>query len=140
MRLKVLMALTAIFAISLITATAQPANRKSGDPEISENKVEVYYFHYSRRCAACQAVEDQSKKALEDLYPEQMKKGDVVFIEVNLEDNSNGALMEKLNIQGQTLLVVKGNNQKNITHAGFMHARSRPDRLREEIKKAIESL
>ena len=29
--------------------------------------IEVYYFHYSRRCATCQAVETETLKAIQQL-------------------------------------------------------------------------
>ncbi|MFU8843160.1 MAG: nitrophenyl compound nitroreductase subunit ArsF family protein [Bacteroidales bacterium] len=140
MKVKVMMAMIAIFAASVFPVSAQTGNPKNADQNISGDKVEVYYFHYSRRCATCQAVEDQSKKALEELYPEKVKSGDYVFIELSIEDETNATLMEKLNVQGQSLLVVKGDNQKNLTNVAFMNARSKPDKLKEEIKKAVESL
>lgn len=131
--------LLAVALISFSSVFAQPDSK----PPVQTNsgdKVEVYYFHYSRRCATCQAVEDQSKKALEELYPEKVKSGDYVFIELSIEDETNATLMKKLNVQGQSLLVVKGDQQKNLTNVAFMNARSKPEKLKEEMGKAIESL
>ena len=49
----------------------------------------MYYFHYERRCATCQAVEDESAKALNELYPEKVKSGEMTFLSVNIEDETN---------------------------------------------------
>ena len=102
--------------------------------------MEVYYFHFERRCATCVAVEEESEKALQELYPEQIKSGDVVFLSVNLEDDSNDALAEKLKVDGQTLLVVRGARQENLTNVAFMHARTNPEKLKTAIKESVGKL
>ena len=33
------------------------------------NKVEVLYFHLTRRCVTCQAVENVSRDAVAEMYP-----------------------------------------------------------------------
>lgn len=103
-------------------------------------KVEVYYFHFSRRCHTCESVESESKKAIETLYPEQVKKGTTSFKALNLDDASTKKIAEKLKVSGQSLLVVKGGKQVDITDKGFMYATSSPEKLKAEIKKAIDNL
>ena len=109
----------------------------------SENftdKVEVYYFHNERRCTTCMAVEDESVKALNELYPEKMKSGEMTFLSVNLEDDANKALADKFKISGQTLLIVKGGKQENLTNTAFMYATTKPEKLKKAIGEAIEKL
>ena len=89
---------------TILTCNAQVTEQNEIKEVISPDKVEVYYFHFSRRCATCQAVEDESEKALKDLYPEKVKSGEVIFLSVNLEEESNDALAEDLKISGQTLI------------------------------------
>ena len=88
----------------------------------------------------CKTVEAQAKKALEQLYPEEMKKGNVTFQSVNIEEDSSKPLKEKYGIHGQTLLVVKGDKKKDLTSEGFMFAKSDPEKLKAEIEKAIKEL
>lgn len=106
----------------------------------STDKVEVYYFHYTRRCVTCNLVESETKKALESLYPEQVKSGKVVFLSVNLEEKSSKTVAEKCKATGQSLLVVSGTKRADLTHTGFMYARSQPEKLKAEIKSAIDPL
>jgi hypothetical protein len=85
-------------------------------------------------------VEAEAKKAFETLYPEKFKDGTAFFKALNIEEEENGDLVEKYQITGQTLLVVKGENKANLTSQGFLYAKTNPDKLKEEIGTAIESL
>jgi len=115
----------------------QPANETQ---KISTDKIEVYYFHNTRRCATCQAIESVTKSSLEELYPEQFKKGEVIFVSLNIEDDANEGLVKDLKISGQTLLVVKDGKKKDLTNDAFMYARSNPDKLKDKIQKAIGTI
>lgn len=104
------------------------------------SKIEVYYFHYSRRCATCNTVESETKKAIATLYPEQFKNGAITFRSVNLDEKSSEQLAKKCKAEGQSLLVVSGNKRADITDKGFMYAKNNPDKLKAEIKKTIDPL
>lgn len=123
-----------------LSCQAQENTNQTGGDEITGDLIEVYYFHYSRRCATCQAVEDESEKALKELYPEKMKSGEIIFLSLNLEDNTNDALAEKLKVSGQSLLIVKGDKQDNLTNTAFMHARDNPEKLKKAIQESIENM
>jgi hypothetical protein len=102
-------------------------------------KVEVYYFHFTQRCATCHAVEDNAKRAVEALYPVQVKKGEYTFNGLNLDDAGTKVIAEKLGVGGQTLMVVCGEKKIDLTSQGFMYAHD-PDKIKEEIKKAVEKV
>jgi hypothetical protein len=109
--------------------------------EVADNgKVILYYFHFERRCATCMAVESESEKALQELYPEKMKSGEITFLSVNLEDKSNDALAEMLKVEGQSLLMVRDGKQENLTNVAFMHARTNPDKLKDAIRESVGKL
>ena len=103
-------------------------------------KVEVYYFHYTRRCVTCQAVETESLKSIQQLYPKQYKSGQITFKSVNLDEKSSEALAKKCNAEGQALLVNSTNKRVDLTEQGFMYAKSQPDKLKAELKKTIDPL
>ena len=103
---------------------------------ISElNPVEVYYFHYTRRCVTCNAVENVSKQAVTEYY-----KDKVDFASYNLDEEAGKAKGNELGVAGQTLLIVSGNTKINITNEGFMNARSNPEKLKAIIKEKIDPL
>lgn len=104
-------------------------------PVQDTDDVHVYYFHNARRCATCKAVEAESKKAVEELY------GDTVsFASYNLEEADGEQKADELGVSGQTLLIVSGDAQFNITNEGFMNARTNPDKLKQLIRDTIDPL
>jgi hypothetical protein len=111
----------------------------AGNP-VPTTKIEVYYFHFTRRCMTCQNVENISKKAVETLYPEQVKKGEVSFQSVNLDEKSGEIIGAKYKIEGQTLIIIKGDKRVDLTDKGFMYANNSPEKLKAEIKKAIDGM
>lgn len=102
--------------------------------------VEIIYFHMTRRCLTCNAVESEAIKHIEALYPRQVKAGTVKFISVNLEEESSKPIMERARTTGQSLLVISGDKRTDLTNVGFMYARSQPQRFRQAIKNAIDPL
>ena len=104
-------------------------------PDQKLENIKMYYFHYSRRCATCNAVESVSKEAVNELYGEK-----VSFVDINLDDKAGKAKGKELKVSGQTLLIVSGDTKINITNEGFMNARNNPDKLKAVIKEKIDSL
>ena len=113
------------------------AGKKQAPINAITPKVEVYYFHFSVRCPTCHAVEDNSKGALVALYPEKVKTGEYVFKGINLDDAASKSTAKKLGVGGQTLLVVCGDKQIDLTSKAFLYAHD-PIKIKTEIKKAIE--
>lgn len=108
-------------------------------PQVKKsNPTEVYYFHMTRRCVTCQAVESVTEEALKENFAEAMKKGDLTFKSVNLEDKENKSLIKKMKVSGQSLLIVNGDEKIDITDKGFLYAKNDPDKLKAEVKGTIE--
>jgi hypothetical protein len=128
-----------IFAVMVIGINVScSANTQKADKttQVSQSeKVEVYYFHFTRRCATCNAVEDVTQKALSELYGNE-----VSFSEYNLDKESGKSKGKELDVSGQTLIIVAGDTKINITNEGFMNARSNPEKLKGIIKEKIDPL
>jgi len=79
-------------------------------------KIVVYYFHNTRRCPTCMAIEKETKKVLkEQAYADAKKNGELVFKSYNAENSANKKLVKKLGITGSSLLVVKGDKKIDLT-------------------------
>jgi hypothetical protein len=133
------------FLITLLAGliTLIPLAVNSGNPECAPaapKKVEVYYFHFTRRCATCNAVETVTLETLKARYPEKIKSGEVTFRSLNLEEDGSTAIAEKLKVEGQQLLFVCDGKIVDLTDAAFMYALSKPDRLRAEVKKTVDQM
>jgi predicted membrane-bound dolichyl-phosphate-mannose-protein mannosyltransferase len=139
MKRVVFFSLMLSFLVSSMSCEAQSKKAQKAATTVS-NKVEVYYFHYTRRCVTCNTVEEVTKKSIAELYPEQTQKGTVNFISVNLDDANSKAIAEKCKVGGQALIVTGKDKRIDLTDKGFMFARSKPETLKEELKKAIDPL
>jgi hypothetical protein len=122
-----------------ISCNAQP-EKKNTTSASSGNEVEVYYFHMTIRCVTCKAVEAEARKNIEILYPEQIKEGKISFTALNLEESTGKAFGDKLGVNSQTLLIVKGDQKINITNEGFLYALSKPEKFKEIIKGKVDPL
>ena len=132
--LNIILSLFVLLGLS-ISCSAQP-EKKSSNPELAAaENVEVFYFHNSRRCATCMAVEAESKDIINELY-----KDKVVFSAYNLEENDGKERAGELGVSGQTLLIVSGESRINITNEGFINARSNPEKLKQIMKEKIDPL
>lgn len=137
-----------VFAVVAIAAAAVVIFAfRGGDSRVAEetvgfsnDKVEVIYFHLTRRCVTCQAVENVARDAVKELYPAEIEKGTVVFRTLNIEDKSSEADAKRVKATGQCLLIVSGDTRLDLTSEGFMNARNSPEKLKEEIKKAVDPL
>lgn len=132
-----------IFAFSISACNTEEGKDTAEEKDIlKEAKIEiinVYYFHYSRRCATCVAVEEETKNILNELYPQKMKNKEIVFHSISLEDKEGKTLANKLKISGQTLLFKQGKKKVNLTNIAFMYAKTKPEKLKAEIKKTIDN-
>lgn len=97
--------------------------------------VTAYYFHATRRCATCQAVEDVTKEVLKDAFDSK-----IPFTSIDREQDKKNALLKKYKISGQTLLIIKGDKVVNLTNEAFLYARTDPDKFKEKLKSTIESM
>lgn len=136
-----------ITVVAVIAATAMFLAFRSGNnegvatPVRSGNaRVEIFYFHLTRRCVTCQAVENVARDAVNELYADEVKRGDVVFRAMNIEEKTSEAEAQRVNATGQCLLIVSGDSRIDLTSTGFMYARTKPEKLKEEIKKAVDPL
>ena len=141
MKKLILFSVLLFLVVSLVACAADKKPAKQTQTSVnSTSKIEVYYFHYTRRCTTCQAVETESQKAIQTLYPEQTKKGLIIFKSVNLDDKTSEDLAKKCKADGQTLLVISGSKRFDLTEQGFMYAVNKPEKLMQELKTAIDPL
>ena len=129
-----------LLVVSFLSVNTLAADKKTQTTVSKATKIEVYYFHFTRRCVTCQAVETETKTAISALYPAQAKKGLITFKAVNLDEKKSEALAKKCKAEGQALLVISDGKRIDLTEQGFMYAKSSPNKLKAELKKTIDPL
>ena len=131
-------------ALSLFGCKAPTAENQTNENQATENvqseDIQVYYFHNTKRCATCNAVEDETLMALELFYKENIEAGTIEFTSLNLEEEEGESMAQELQVSGQTLLLVKGETKVNLTNEGFMNARTNPSKFHEILKSQIDQL
>jgi|WetSurMetagenome_2_1015567.scaffolds.fasta_scaffold360346_1 hypothetical protein len=121
-----------------ISCNGQP-NKQEVAKTVNSAKVSVYYFHFTRRCATCMAVEENARKAVEAMYPNEVKSGEYSFTSLNLDEPSAKGIADKLGVGGQSLLVVREDKKFDITSAAWLSAHDL-DKMKVEIKSGIEKV
>ena len=118
------------------SCTAQSnKNSENVNSKTKNNAVEVYYFHFTHRCATCMAIENVTKEALAEMYGNKVN-----FTSLNLDESEGELKGKELQVSGQTLIIVSENKKINLTNEAFMNARSNPEKLKEVIKANIDPL
>jgi hypothetical protein len=128
--------LLVVLVIPFLSVSAQTVSNENS----SNEKIEAYYFHFTARCMTCRTVEERAKENLGDLYPNMMKTGEITFQAANLNEPSGEALAKKLGVSGQTLLIVKGTKQINLTNEAFLYAVTNPEKYKAVIKDKVDEL
>lgn len=116
----------------------EEADTKVVSTETKADKIEVYYFHNTRRCATCNAVEDVTKNTLKEFFADEMNSGKITFKSLNIEEEAGETMAQKLEISGQTLLFVAGNSKVDLTNTAFLTAKASPDKLKNKVKSTVE--
>jgi hypothetical protein len=132
--------LVSILALFLGTISCNnQGNKKEVVQAISSLNVNIYYFHFTRRCSTCMAVEENARKAVEALYPNEVKTGEYSFTALNLDEASTKEIADKFGVGGQTVLVVRGDKKIDITSAAWLAAHDL-DKMKVEIKSGIDKI
>lgn len=134
--MKTIKIISFIFLIAIMSISCTGQNSKNENISVKNaDDVHVFYFHYTRRCSTCEAVEAESKNAVAELYGDK-----VSFAGYNLDEEDGQAKGDELEVSGQTLLIVYGNTKINLTNEGFMYATTAPEKLKAIIKEKVDPL
>lgn len=132
--------LAIIVSFSIGSCKNQTSVNEHAQVNSNGEDIQVYYFHFSTRCATCNAVENETKLALETYFPDHLSNGTLEFASYNMDEEDGETLAKSLHVSSQTLLLVQGEYRLDLTKEGFMNARTNPDRFREIIKTTIDKL
>jgi len=142
---KLISTLSLFLLVGVISISSQCCNGTTADNSTTtkvtcaenqkSSEVKAYYFHATRRCATCQAVEAVSKEAIKEYYGDK-----VTFESINREEEKDNPLVKKYKISGQTLLIINGDKKVDLTNDAFLNARTNPDKFKSKLKSTIDSM
>ena len=137
---NLLSVLITLFISLNISANDYIVRSQVSDNEVSTEVITVYYFHASNRCKTCIALENETQKALKSLYSKKMKSGEIIFKSIDFDTPEGEKLAEKIKVNGQSLLFIKGDIRKDLTNDAFMYATTNTLKLKAKIKKTVDEL
>lgn len=107
-------------------------------------KLDVIYFHATRRCPTCVAIEENTRKTLDTWFSNQLKNGTIKLTVINVDEDKNKAIAEKYEATGSALFLTKTSNGKesknDMTDFAFSYARNNPDKFMTGLKDKINEL
>jgi len=74
--------------------------------ETSENAVIAYYFHYTRRCATCNKIEELSNRVVTERFADELKDGRLIWKSLNVEDSGYEHFEKDYGLISQSLVLV----------------------------------
>jgi len=130
--MKKLLALAGLLTLLVCSSAFAQAVAETGQ------KLDVYYFHSQRRCPTCLAIEQETRRVLEDGFKAEMDAGVLKLTVLNLEKAESQPLAQKFEIWGSSLLLVDSQGRKiDLSPMAFATARKQPEQFREQLTAAI---
>jgi len=123
------------------SSTAPPTSDTSLGPA---DKVEVVYFHRTRRCYSCTYVEEGTRYTVETYFKDELASGKVVFKVLNVEDEENAAIVKKYGAFTSSLFIntIKDSTDhiKEATDIYFLigHDEAFVEALKSKIEKSLK--
>lgn len=106
--------------------------------------LDVIYFHATRRCATCKAIEENTRKTLDTYFSNQVKSGAIKMSVINVDDEKNLAMAEKYEATGSALFLTTINNGKetknDMSDFAFTYARNDPGKFKTGLRDKINEL
>jgi len=140
MKRTLLYLLTGFLVLSFINCQSKDTPTTENNKKEITSSVRGYYFHGTRRCTTCKAVEEVTKEILNDYYATELANKTISFESINLDEEESKVLASKLKVSGQTLLFISDTDTVNLTNQAFMNAVSNPSKLSELITDEIDKM
>jgi hypothetical protein len=98
--------------------SATPSEESAAVSQVDEDspreKVLVYYFHRTRRCQKCLAIERYAHEAIREGFPSEMDSGRIEWHPLNLDEAGNGHFVDDYDLSFSTVIVVEKKGEEQI--------------------------
>jgi hypothetical protein len=86
-------------------ATADPATADPATPAAAPATVVVTYFTTDVRCTSCRTIESLAQRAVEEGFPGELARGEIVFRVINTDLPENQHYVEDYQLTNKTVIV-----------------------------------
>jgi hypothetical protein len=98
--------------LALVGCIAPLGSPQGVAPKAGQHKVIAYYFHTNTRCSTCIKIEQYSHEAIEQGFPDEIKKGMLEMRVVNYEQPENRHFIQDYKLVSKSLVLVNMENGK----------------------------
>lgn len=88
-------------------STAAKSDETKPDQATANNKIVAYYFHRTARCPTCLSIEQQTQKALEAGFIDEIDNGRIEWRSVNIEEAGNEHFEKDFALAGSALILAE---------------------------------
>jgi disulfide oxidoreductase YuzD len=119
---------------------------KNKPEEIAEekkaDKVQIFMFHATARCATCIAIGRLTKETVEEFFSEELKEGKIEFKEINIDLVENEELAKKFQVSGSTLKInsIYDNKDHISEDVNVWRLTSNSDNFKKYLKDKINNI
>ncbi len=85
---------------------------EKGDP--AGISVKVFYFHGTRRCKTCLAIESNAKNAIEKEFTGEMTRGVITWQAIDTDQQENKHFEKDFDLMSSSLILVKFKDGKQV--------------------------
>lgn len=78
------------------------------------HRIIAYYFHGNSRCTSCLKIENYSTETIKTNFPDQIKKGQLAWQVLNVEQPENNHFIQDYKLYTKSLVLVEIKNDKQI--------------------------
>jgi hypothetical protein len=124
-----------------LTACQGQDKSKTISTDESVSRIEIIDFYGTHRCVTCEAIEANAKYTVDNFYPEEKKKGRIIFKTVNVDQKENYDMAERFEASGTALFinVIKDGTETHIDLTNFAFSKGRDqDVFSKELKSKID--
>ena len=90
---------------AVLAPMAKREEPASGAPSAPADRVDIVYFHRTNRCYSCIYAEDMTRRTIETYFEEELNSGELTFKSVDVQDDSNAAIIEKYGAYTSSLFI-----------------------------------
>jgi len=122
--------------------TAQTNEVKASENILKADKVQVFTFHATQRCATCIAIGKLSGETVEEYYQPELRDGKIEVREINIDLPENKELAAKFQASGSSLKInAIYDGQNHITEdTAVWRLTSNPTQYKSYLKNKIDIL
>ncbi len=125
----------------LISLSPGNVGETQKNPLTHMGAVQIYYFYDSRIPSSIgECMHGLTQDLLKKNYAEQVKKGDIIFYEIDLASPKGEEVARKCNITITGLVLSRHTRVVNLTQNGYSYAKSEPLAFQQNLAYHINKL